>query len=119
MRDLTRLTSKPFDELTVDQIHSIRYSIIVMAEAIGSICTHICLAELDYRPESRSDAVLRVGREKGLKCTEDLVKILRLRNLLVHRYWEIDDRRVYTSVRESFKCVEEFDRSVEEQYGLR
>jgi len=39
--------------------------------------------------------------------------------LLVHRYWVVDDFRVYSSVRENFKCVEEFSNTVKERYGLR
>jgi Protein of unknown function DUF86. len=33
------------------------------------------------------------------------VALIRLRNLLVHRYWVIDDERVYWSVRNNFKCI--------------
>ncbi|MBE0517485.1 MAG: DUF86 domain-containing protein [Methanophagales archaeon] len=28
-----------------------------------------------------------------------------MRNLLVHRYWEVDDFKVYSSVKENFRCV--------------
>lgn len=44
--------------------------------------------------------------------------MFKLRNLLVHRYWVIDDRKVMSSVRENFKCVERFLKWVEERYGL-
>jgi Uncharacterized conserved protein len=33
------------------------------------------------------------------------VALIRLRNLFVHRYWVIDDERVYWSVRNNFKCI--------------
>jgi uncharacterized protein YutE (UPF0331/DUF86 family) len=38
-------------------------------------------------------------------CLRDIVALIRLRNLLVHRYWVIDDERVYWSVRNNFKCI--------------
>jgi len=37
----------------------------------------------------------------------DLAALVRLGNLLVHRYWEIDDSLVYESARRDFRCVEE------------
>jgi uncharacterized protein YutE (UPF0331/DUF86 family) len=36
------------------------------------------------------------------------VKIIRLRNLLVHRYWVIDDKVIYDAVKKNFRYVEEF-----------
>jgi uncharacterized protein YutE (UPF0331/DUF86 family) len=34
--------------------------------------------------------------------------LIRLRNLLVHRYWIIDDRKIYEDVRKDFKNVLSF-----------
>ena len=119
MENLNRLASKPFDTLSPDEKYSMRYQVIVLAEAIGSICVHIALEDLNYEPSSFSDCVSYLSRIGLLDCAEDLIGILRLRNLLVHRYWVIDDRRVISSVREDFKCVEDFFRRVEERYGLR
>jgi uncharacterized protein YutE (UPF0331/DUF86 family) len=39
---------------------------------------------------------------------EELVKIIMLRNLLVHRYGIIDDKIIYDAVKKNFKYVEEF-----------
>ena len=46
-----------------------------------------------------------------------LARAARLRNLLVHRYWEIDDERVHQSVREGLKDFEEFKARVRELLG--
>jgi uncharacterized protein YutE (UPF0331/DUF86 family) len=40
------------------------------------------------------------------------VKIIRLRNLLVHRYWVIDDKIIYDAVKKNFRSVEEFIKRV-------
>jgi len=40
--------------------------------------------------------------------SEELVKIIRLRNLLVHGYWVIDDKIIYDAVKKNFRYVEEF-----------
>ena len=84
-----------------------RYQIIVLAEAIGSICIHIALEDLNYEPSSLSDCVSYLSQTGLLDCAEDIISMFKLRNLLVHRYWVIDDRKVVSSVRENFKCVNE------------
>ena len=118
MRNLIRLSSKPFESLSLDEIYSMRYQIIVLAEAIGSICIHIALEDLNYEPSSLSDCVSYLSQAGLLDCAEDIISMFKLRNLLVHRYWVIDDRKVMSSVRENFKCVERFLKWVEERYGL-
>jgi len=30
-----------------------------------------------------------------------------LRNILMHRYWLVDDERIYEAVKDDFKCVRE------------
>jgi len=41
-----------------------------------------------------------------------------LRNILVHRYWTVDDVKVYDFVKGNFKCVEQLIKGVEERYGI-
>jgi uncharacterized protein YutE (UPF0331/DUF86 family) len=44
----------------------------------------------------------RVLRDKGLLSLEefdDFVKFLKLRNLSVHKYWIIDDKKIFGSVK--------------------
>jgi uncharacterized protein YutE (UPF0331/DUF86 family) len=40
------------------------------------------------------------------------VKIIKLRNLLVHRYWVVDDKIIYDAIKRDFKYVEEFIKRV-------
>jgi uncharacterized protein YutE (UPF0331/DUF86 family) len=41
-----------------------------------------------------------------------------LRNLLTHRYWTIDDKRVYDSMKNDFKGVDRFVESVKKKYAV-
>ncbi|MFZ8791136.1 MAG: HepT-like ribonuclease domain-containing protein [Thermosphaera aggregans] len=36
------------------------------------------------------------------------MKIIKLRNLFVHRYWVVDDKVIYDAIKKDFKYVEEF-----------
>jgi uncharacterized protein YutE (UPF0331/DUF86 family) len=51
-------------------------------------------------------------------CAQDLSPIIKLRNLLIHRYWAIDDKRVYDSIKNDFTGVDKFLESVREKYAI-
>jgi uncharacterized protein YutE (UPF0331/DUF86 family) len=71
---------------------------------------HLCRNLLDRRPETPIHA-FRLLAERGLISNEasmELSELVRLRNLLVHRYWVVDDEKVYESIKRDFRCVEEF-----------
>lgn len=115
--ELKRLTSKPYVNLNLEEKYAIRYHIIVLAEALGNICIHIATEDFKREPQSYSEC-FKIMKEKGIcKCTKDLIAIIRLRNLLTHRYWIIDDAQVYDSIKRDFKCVDKFLRSVREKYA--
>jgi len=46
-----------------------------------------------------------------------LRSLVRLRNLLVHRYWDVDDKRIYEGIVRDFACVHKFLEGVEGRYG--
>lgn len=51
-----------------------------------------------------------VSRDVG----EGMIRFVRLRNLIVHRYWEVDDARMYKEVKEEgFRIVRRFIEEVE------
>jgi len=52
-------------------------------------------------------------------CAKDLTALMRLRNLLTHRYWIIDDARIYDSIKNNFKAVDKFLKSVKEKYAIK
>jgi len=42
----------------------------------------------------------------------NLKKLASLRNILIHKYWEIDDRKVFQSAKENMGDLEEFLRQI-------
>ncbi|MGB9672310.1 MAG: HepT-like ribonuclease domain-containing protein, partial [Candidatus Norongarragalinales archaeon] len=45
--------------------------------------------------------------EEGVcDCAKDLTALVRLRNLLVHRYWVINDDQIYNAIKSNFRAVE-------------
>jgi uncharacterized protein YutE (UPF0331/DUF86 family) len=84
-----------------DKIGSAKYHFIVAIEAGIDMCNHV-IARNGYRvPEDYSDT-FKVMAEVGALDTgfaDDLAKMAKFRNRLVHLYWEIDDRQVYQIIR--------------------
>lgn len=117
LAELLRLTSKKFEEMSIDEFYSMRYQIIVMIEAIGALCSHIALEVYGYEPSSIKDCIAYVSERDSIRNVEDMKALVGLRNLLVHRYWTVENKRVYDSIKEDFKCVEEFLNEMMTKYG--
>ena len=116
--ELKRLTTKPYAKLSLEGKYAIRYHIIVLAEALGSICLHITTEDFKREPKSYSEC-FKIMEEKGIcDYAKDLTAMMRLRNLLTHRYWAIDDAQIYDSIKNNFKVVDKFLRSVREKYAI-
>jgi len=80
-----------------DKIGSSKYHFIVAIESTIDMCNHI-ISRNGYRiPEDYGDTFAVMGEvgaiEKGF--AEELVKMAKFRNRLVHLYWEVDDRQLY------------------------
>jgi uncharacterized protein YutE (UPF0331/DUF86 family) len=117
--ELNRLTLKPYAELSSEEKYAIRYHIIVLAEALGSVCLQIAKEDLQQEPLSYSEC-FRLLDEEGISdnCAKELTALVRLRNLLTHRYWIIDDNQVYNSIKNDFKSVNKFLESVQDKYAI-
>ena len=117
--ELKRLTLKPYAELNMEEKYAIRYHVIVLAEALGSVCQHVAKEDLKQEPLSYSEC-FKLLDEEGISngCARELTALVRLRNLLTHRYWIIDDKQVYDSIKNDFKGVNKFIESVQEKYAV-
>lgn len=100
-------TSKSFEDISDTEKYAIRYHLIVVAEALASLAIHIVRRSFNKEPETPIHAFY-ILREKEFiedRVLEDLYRLWRLRNLLVHRYWVIDDSKIYSSIKENFKYI--------------
>ena len=72
-------------------------------------------------PEDYADT-FRVLGEKGVfevPFVQELVKMARFRNRLVHLYWEVDDREVYRILTTRLGDLERFLKGIGQYIGLR
>jgi len=116
IQELYRLTSKRYNELSIDEKYSIRYNIIVLVEALVALCSHIAVEELGKIPRSYRESVRTVAEYLNIPCIDDLEALVGLRNLLIHRYQIILDDKVYSFIKEDFKCLHRLVKEVMERY---
>ena len=116
--ELRRFVSKAYSEMSLDEKYSMRYHVVVLTEALGGLCLHIAMEDLGCEPVSYAECFKLLESRGVAERAEELVRMVRLRNLLVHRYWSIEDAKVYEAVKRDFRCVEDLIGRVERKYGL-
>jgi len=107
---IREITNKDFDKLSIYEKISLRYLIIQLVEAAAAICIHILANVFNERAIGYPDCFSRLGL-KGVipeELARRLVLAARLRNLLIHRYREIIDEKVYESSKKGLKDFEEY-----------
>jgi uncharacterized protein YutE (UPF0331/DUF86 family) len=112
--ELRRITSKGYGEMSIDEIYSMRYNTIILAESLASLCFYIALKYFNLSPRFYSECFKEVSQRLNVSCYEDLISLTRVRNLLIHRYWIIKDELVYDNIKRNFKCIENFIKKIEE-----
>lgn len=97
---IKELTSIPYEEFSKDYKNALalRQLILQTAEGIAIICQHILAKDFAKPVTGYSECITR-SQEVGLisrKLSDKLDDLISLRNLIVHRYWKIDDEKLYT-----------------------
>jgi uncharacterized protein YutE (UPF0331/DUF86 family) len=99
---------------------SAKYLLIVATEAAIDICNHIVARRSGRAPEDYADcfAVLVDLRVITPDLAERLQRMARFRNLLVHLYWRVDNRRVYEVITDDLGDFDAFSKQVLTTLGL-
>ena len=80
---------------------SLRYSVVLIVEYLADISVAILEKDFNEVVESYRDAImkLRDKRVLGSRVAEFIARLVSLRNLIVHRYWAVDDLKIYESAK--------------------
>lgn len=102
----------PETEFFADErnLYTVMHLLLVAIEAVASLCTHILAKTARKAPASHAECFEGL-RDLGIMDDElasRLVRMVRFRNLLVHRYWEVDPVRVLGYARENLGDFEAF-----------
>ncbi|MFN3928367.1 MAG: type VII toxin-antitoxin system HepT family RNase toxin [Thermoflexus sp.] len=87
---------------------SARYHLIAAAEGIVDIAHHLIAQNRWRSPETYGEAVQILGEHQVVpfELSQRLAGLIRLRNRLVDRYWETDDREVFQIIPEALRDIE-------------
>ena len=122
--DLRELTGyrRRGEKLLTDRtaLAATKYYLITAIEGCVRVAQHLIVAEGWPVPESNADAVRQLGAQQVLspELSDAVARSVGFRNLLVHEYAEIDDRRVLHHLRR-VDDLQEFVRSVAVWLGER
>lgn len=101
--------------------YSLRHAIIMIVEA--STDPSIAILEKDFNETVKSygEAFFKLAEHGVLRAdiAEAMSRLVFLRNMIVHRYWGVDDARIYKEAGNISEFVEEFIREVLEYAGVR
>lgn len=93
-----------------DKVGSAKYHLIVAIETCIDMCNHL-ISRNGYRvPEDYGDT-FKVMTEAGAldaSFSEDLKKMVKFRNRLVHLYWQVDDKQVYDIIQDRLDDFKRF-----------
>lgn len=112
LRLLRELPQSTFDEFTADfrNPEAAKYLLQTAVEAMVDVCTHV-VARLRLRVPGNSAEVVRAMGRAGLLPPDHVARfanMIRFRNVLVHLYAEVDDRKVYEILRNELGDFELF-----------
>ncbi|MBI4253427.1 DUF86 domain-containing protein [Candidatus Uhrbacteria bacterium] len=112
LEEIKTLARYADEELFADSrnMAAMKYHLLVILEAMGSICVHVCARGLQKAVNEYAECFefLRDGNIIPAELSGELIKMVRFRSLIVHRYWEADDRKILGYVRTELHTIEDF-----------
>ena len=113
LRELGRL---PEAEFLADfrNTESAKYLLIVATEAAIDVCNHIVARQGGRAPQDYADCFSILADLQVIEpnLTARLRQMARFRNLVVHLYWKVDDRRVYEIIGKNLDDLDTFRQQV-------
>ncbi|MGB9663055.1 MAG: type VII toxin-antitoxin system HepT family RNase toxin [Moorellaceae bacterium] len=93
-----------------EAVRSAKYAFIILIEAATNIANHLCARLLNLVPTSYAESFLLLGENKLIDdaLAKRLGKMTGFRNLLVHGYGKIDNKKMLKTMREDLGDLDAF-----------
>lgn len=90
------------------------YRLLVAIEAALGLCYHVSAKQLKKVPEEYAEcfAILSDARMISKDLSENLQRMARFRNLLVHMYWKLDYPAVYDLIQHHLVDLRRFSEAI-------
>ncbi len=92
------------------------YRLLVAIEAALQVCFHVSAQRLHRVPEAYAECFALLGEADILTAdlSQNLQRMARFRNMLVHVYWDVDYDQVYDILHEHLDDLRAFVRAIGE-----
>ena len=102
-----------------EKLNSLKYLFIVLIEACVDICQHCSSKLFSEVPESYRECFLVLSKHDVIPNTmaKRMAEFAGFRNLLVHRYWEVDDALAVKQLKD-IGTFDEYARAIAAHVGI-
>ena len=102
-------------------IFSVKHLLLVSIEACGNICVHISAKRLYKAASSFAECFENFYKEGIIEedLSAKLRSMARFRNILVHRYWETDDKKILDYARNNLGDFDQFLKAIVKYLGMK
>lgn len=99
----------------VKNSQALKYLLIEAVESIVDICQHVLAKTKGIPCEGYVDCIVKAGKEGiiSLSLANKLRRLADLRNSLIHRYWVIDDAKLYLLTLTNKEDLKEFIQEID------
>jgi len=116
LKEIKRLVSIDEKEFwsKKENIAAVKYYLLQAIESTGSICVHIAAKKFN-RGISFFGECFEVLEKEGFldkKLSIELRKMVKFRNKLMHRYWEVENKNILEYTKEDLKDFEDFIKAI-------
>lgn len=116
VENLEYLTSSDFnpENAGFEEKQAVKHCLLELAEASIDISSHIIASEGLDRPEDYAGLFQELGNEGFLNesLADKMSEMARFRNFLVHRYGDVDEKRLEAFIEEDLGDVRSFSESI-------
>ena len=117
LKFLTEFKNREVDEFlnSYRDIQAVKYSLLETIEACIDIANHI-ISVKGYRRAEEYSEMFTILAEEGLidaDLSSNLADMASFRNLLVHRYGEVNNERVLEIIKSDLGDIREFEKCIE------
>jgi uncharacterized protein YutE (UPF0331/DUF86 family) len=90
------------------------YRLMVAIEAAINLCYHVAAKKLKKAPAEYAECFGILGEAKIIpgELSEELKKMARFRNMLVHMYWKIDYELIFDILRDDLDHLRQFSKAI-------
>lgn len=102
-----------------EKVDSAKYNLIIAIEGAIDICNSIVARAGGRAPRDHADCFAILGELKLLpgEFVDRLKRMAKFRNLLVHLYWKVDDRKVYQILNTDIPDIRDYLKAIDRVIG--